>query len=166
MDYIETAKNIRKNKNGYVVIKVDSRWVLQHRFLMELKIGRKLKSNEAVHHINGIKDDNRIENLKLVENSEHATYQNNNSKKKSPILSEKNFSDWTSQDFWQYTLDKYKISKLLRKICKEGHGFNYIKLSNKIGYSRQYIYHVLKMKIDPSKDFLDKIQQIGGEQWT
>ena len=40
-------------------------WILEHRLLMSQHIGRPLIDNENVHHINGDRQDNRIENLEL-----------------------------------------------------------------------------------------------------
>lgn len=53
------------DKDGYVQIWLDGRRIGEHRAVMQRKIGRKLNRNESVHHINGIRTDNRPENLEL-----------------------------------------------------------------------------------------------------
>lgn len=52
-------------KGGYVKVYRDGRADYVHRFVMEDHIGRKLLPTESVHHVNGDRSDNRIENLEL-----------------------------------------------------------------------------------------------------
>lgn len=53
------------NKDGYRRITVDGECVMEHKHVMERRLGRRLRRDERVHHMNTQRDDNRDENLEL-----------------------------------------------------------------------------------------------------
>ena len=71
---------------GYIVGRVwingKAVFMRKHRWIMEKHIGRPLSKKEVVHHINGNKLDNSIENLTIIQFGEHSAYHNNNRKYK------------------------------------------------------------------------------------
>lgn len=68
----------KKRNDGYICCYVPDHpaathdgYVMKHRLIMERKINRYLTEDEVVHHINHVRDDNRIENLQLMTKHDH-----------------------------------------------------------------------------------------------
>lgn len=70
------GKIIRKGEYNYCVVRehpcaIKHGYVLHHRVVMENHLNRILDANEVVHHKNGNKTDNRVENLEVFLNNAH-----------------------------------------------------------------------------------------------
>ena len=58
--------------NYYRAIKIDGNKRDYHRWIMEQELGRELRQDEVVHHIDGDKRNNDVSNLQVMTRSEHA----------------------------------------------------------------------------------------------
>lgn len=87
----------RINQDGYVLLhRPDHPFaesgghVMEHRLVMEMKLGRYLSREEVVDHLNGKRDDNRIENLQLMESqSQHIKLETKRGKYKKVLINRK-----------------------------------------------------------------------------
>lgn len=58
--------------NGYVCIRGQKTKIAEHRYIMEKYLERKLNRWEEVHHLDGNKTNNKLENLFLLDKKNHS----------------------------------------------------------------------------------------------
>lgn len=93
------GKTLRKD--GYILISNNGNRCFEHRAIMEKLLKRKLEKHEHVHHINGIKTDNRVENLLLIDIRNHTSLEHK----------------LGTFDNWKIKQRKYKLDPLTCEQC-------------------------------------------------
>lgn len=132
-DIITKYGNAKLNEDGYYIItsrKKGYSHKFLHRLIWEDWYGKSVPDGYVIHHLNGDKTDNRIQNLQCVERSKHIAFHNKSRCGENSSMFGKHHSEETKR--------KISKSKKGKSLSKEGR-LNMSKSRNTTGY-----YHVYK----------------------
>lgn len=98
-------------KSRYRKTKIAGRTVSVHRHLAEQRAGRPLTRDEVVHHINGDRYDNRLENLEVLSHREHAQHHvRKHTNEKACVMCARTFTPPPTKRARQVTCSRYCLS--------------------------------------------------------
>lgn len=64
----------------------------------------------------------------------------------------------TPKQNWDYSIEKYRISKAIRELKKKGYTFK--RLGELLEIDRHYVYNLMQMNLKPPKGILEKLEQL------
>ena len=147
---IHNVTGRKRTPNGYIALCIRSHpnsessggYIFEHRVMMETLLNRYLDSKEIVHHKNGVKHDNRLGNLEVMDHTEHTVMHHkgaSRSKDTKMKISEKAKKRYASKE----NHANYKhISKVdFMEALKER---SPKKAAKKLGIARKTVYNKIK----------------------
>ena len=139
----------KRTVKGYILVCIHDHpnsdslgYVMEHRLVKEIEIGRFLDQHKSVHHKNGIKHDNRISNLEIIDPVDHTRLHHIGATRSSKTR--KNMSEVAKRRFADKTNHpSYKdIDDQLVLLVKQGEKASQI--AKKLGVSRKTVYNKIQ----------------------